>query len=63
MRYFTIIKSYAGNNLYSLVLKSWEVGQDGKEINIDGLIITNKTLNEVDEIEKLFRMYGSKLKG
>lgn len=62
MKKFTIIKSYSGNNLYSLVLKSWEVDQGGKEINVDGLNITKETLNKVDEIERLFRMYGSKLK-
>ena len=60
MKTFTIIKSHVGNNLYSIVLVSTEI-IDGKEVK-DGLNQSNKTLEQVDEIERLFRLYGSKLK-
>lgn len=60
MKTFTIIKSHIGNNLYSIVLVSTEIVDD-KEVK-DGLNLSNKTLEQVDEIEKLFRLYGSKLK-
>jgi len=60
MKTFTIIKSPCGNNLYSLVLVSTMI-VDGKEVK-EGLNLSNITLEEADNTEQLFRLYGSKLK-
>lgn len=60
MKTFTIIKSHVGNNLYSIVLGSTEI-IDGKEVK-DNLIQSGKTLEQVDETERLFRLYGKTLK-
>lgn len=60
MKTFIIIKSPCGNNLYSLVLVS-TMTVDGKEIK-EGLNLSNITLEEADNTEQLFRLYGSKLK-
>lgn len=61
MKTFTIIKSHVGNNLYSLVLVSTMI-VDGKEVK-EGLNLSNITLEEADNTEQLFRLYGSKLLG
>lgn len=62
MKYFRIIKSATGDT-YSLVLQSWELDENGKEINHDGLNKNNLTLDDSDKTEMLFRLYGSKLMG
>lgn len=49
MKYFRIIKNSNGDT-YSLVLQSWEKDETGKEINNDGLIKINLSLEEVDKL-------------
>lgn len=61
MKKFRIIKSPIGD-LYSIVLQSWEIDEEGKEVNNDGLNQSSITLEQADETERLFRVYGSKLK-
>jgi hypothetical protein len=46
MKKFSIIINHLSNDLYAIVLKSFELNENNEEINVDSLVQSNKTLEE-----------------
>jgi hypothetical protein len=45
----SIVVNHIQNDLYALVIRSWELDEEGNQINVVSLTKTNLTFNEVLE--------------
>jgi len=53
-RKYSIIKNHIGNDLYALVLKSWLLDEEGKEIDVKSVVKSGLTLEQCNEEEIKF---------
>jgi hypothetical protein len=53
-RKYSIIKNEIGNDLYALVLKSWLLDEEGKEIDIKSIVKSGLTFEQCNEEELKF---------
>lgn len=53
-RKYSIIKNHIGNDLYALVLKSWLLDEEGKEIDVKSIVKSGLTLEQCNEEELKF---------
>lgn len=54
MKKYNIILSHTKNDLYTLILKSYILNEEGIETDIQGSVLTNLTLEESLEKQKIF---------
>jgi hypothetical protein len=54
MKKYTIIISHTSKDMYAVVLKSFELNEDGNEVNVHSYSKSNKTLQECLTIQKDF---------
>ena len=54
MRKYNIILSHTKDDLYTLILKSYILTEEGVETDIQGSVLTNLTLEESLEKQKTF---------
>ena len=53
-RKYSIIKNHIGNDLYVLVMKSWLLDEESKEIDIKSIVKSGLTLEQCNEEELKF---------
>ena len=54
-RKYSIIKNEIGNDLYALVMKSWLLDEENKQVDIKSVVKSGLTLEQCDEEELNFR--------
>lgn len=54
-RKYSIIKNEIGNDLYALVMKSWLLDEEDKQVDIKSVVKSGLTLEQCDEEELKFR--------
>ena len=54
MRKYNIILSHTKDDLYTLILKSYILTEEGIEIDVQSSVLTNLTLEESLEKQKIF---------
>jgi len=54
-RKYSIIKNEIGNDLYALVMKSWLLDEEDKQVDIKSVVKSGLTLEQCDEEELNFR--------
>lgn len=53
-RKYSIIKNHIGNDLYALVLKSWLLDEEGKEVDAKSIVKSGLTFEQCNEEELKF---------
>jgi hypothetical protein len=49
MKKYSIVINHIQNDLYALIVRSWELDEEGNQINVNGYTLTNLTFNQVVE--------------
>lgn len=51
---YSLILNYIGNDLYAVVMKSWELNEDGEQINITSKTKVGLTLQQAIDLQLNF---------
>jgi hypothetical protein len=53
-RKYSIIKNHIGNDVYVLVMKSWLLDEENKEVDVKSIVKSGLTLEQCNEEELKF---------